>query len=131
MRSSGPSPTTWYAMFRSPLFVYRVSGVADGIEPPLGRPARQLVCATILEIDVGAGSEVLNRSRNQHLAGGGGGRHSGADVHGEACDILPHALALAGVDPCTDFEAELGNLLDDRARDRDIAASGVADVRQV
>jgi hypothetical protein len=29
-RSSGPSPTIWYAMWRSPLMAYRVSGITRG-----------------------------------------------------------------------------------------------------
>src|SRR5829696_663376 len=34
-RSSGPSPTTWYAMLTSALLAYRVSGGTNGIEPPV------------------------------------------------------------------------------------------------
>src|SRR6266550_5777593 len=60
MRSRGPSPPTWYAMFRSPLFAYRVSGRVDGIEPPLAGHALQLPRTAVLKLDLGSVTRKLH-----------------------------------------------------------------------
>src|SRR5437867_1743410 len=41
----------------------------DGIEPPRAGNALELVFAALLELDPGAGDEILYRRRHEHLAG--------------------------------------------------------------
>src|SRR5213078_1387709 len=60
MRSTGPSPRTWYAMCTpSTVFAYRVSGITSsslrGVSPPRkrGRPARRPPALTELAADLG------------------------------------------------------------------------------
>src|SRR5438067_11934507 len=111
-------------MLTSPLLAYLVSGV-DGIEPPLARHALQLVDAAVLEPEPGAGDEILDRPRDQHLAGTGAAGEPRADVDGKAGDLAVGHLALAGVDSRPHLEAEAAQVLADRAGALDRAARTV------
>jgi hypothetical protein len=73
------------------------------------------VRAAVLELDPRAGDEILDGSRDEHLARPRSARHSRSDVDGQPGDLLPDALALAGVDPRPHLETELGNPLHDLA----------------
>jgi hypothetical protein len=41
----------------------------DGVQPPLSGDALQLVRAAVYELDPCAGNRILDRARNEHLAG--------------------------------------------------------------
>src|SRR5262249_58605905 len=98
---------------------------ADGVEAPLPGHALQLVRATVLELDARARDEVLDRLRDEHLSARREAGHAGADVHRQPGELLPHALALARVDPRADLEPQVWNALDDLAGARDRACRPV------
>src|SRR6266545_3117782 len=125
MRSRGPSPTTWWAMLRSPLFAYRVSGGADGIEPPLAGDAFQLVDPALLELDPGARHEILDRRGDEHLARRGCRSETRPDRDGDPGDLSVVELAFPGVHAGTNLEAELAHAADDRLRRPDRARGTV------
>src|SRR5262249_44445095 len=71
-RSTGPSPTTWYAMWTSPLFAYAVSGTsvmsldfslrrAASIEQLQGCRSRHDLRKLVLEIDAGHARDLGSR----------------------------------------------------------------------
>src|SRR2546421_4265695 len=96
--SSGPEPTTWYAIATSPLRAYLTSGIStsapgllsvgahirNGVETPQPRHTFQLVLAALLEVDACPCDEVLHRLRDEHLAPAGERGDAGADYDGEA-----------------------------------------------
>src|SRR5213592_1101869 len=125
MRSTGPSPATWYAMFRSPLFAYRVSGRVDGIEPPLARDALQLVRAPVFELDPGAGDEILDRRGDEHLArlGQGGDPRTGRDC--DPAELAVDPLAFARMQAGAYLEPERADRVADRRRALDGATRPV------
>src|SRR5438477_537177 len=100
-------------MLTSPDFAYRVSGVGDGIEPPRAGHALQLVLAALVERQPGAGHEVLDRRRDEHLSGARERGHARADVDGEAAELVAQPLTLPRVQPGAHLEAEVAH----RARD--------------
>src|SRR5439155_14268681 len=93
---------------------YRVSGVGDGIEPPRAGHALQLVLASLVEGEPGAGHEVLHGGRDEHLPGARERGHSRADVDRQAAELVTQSLALPRVQPGAHLEAEVA----DRPRDR-------------
>jgi hypothetical protein len=72
----------------------------------------ELVLATVLELETGAGDEILHGSGDEHFARSRRSRDTGSDVNCDARDLLADDLALAGMDAGPDFESELT-----RARD--------------
>src|SRR5262245_9269923 len=125
MRSRGPSPTTWYAMFRSPLLAYRVSGRADGIQPPLSRNALQLVGAALVELDSRTGHEVLDRGGDEHFTrlGERGDPRSRRDR--DPAELAVDALELAGVEAGPHLEPERADRVANRGRALDRAPGPV------
>src|SRR5262249_35623017 len=98
----------------------RCRGSDRGVDPPLARDALELVDATILEGEAGAGDEILNRLRDEHLARPGEGGDSRPGVDGDAADLRAVQLALARVDPRSNLHAELPK----RVAGRDRTAHG-------
>src|SRR5918999_3286537 len=80
---------------------------SSGVEIPVARDALEVVVAAVLEVDAGAGGEVADDARYEHLAGFRLGRDAGADVDGNALDPALYDLHLAGVDAGPDVEAEV------------------------
>ena len=75
----------------------------------------QLGRATVLELQIGAGNEVFDGRGGQYLAGACLRCNPGADIDGNAGDLLADQFALANVQAGADLEPEL---LTDRASDR-------------
>jgi hypothetical protein len=65
------------------------------------------VGAAVLEVDPGAGDEILDRSRDEHLSGRRRSGDARADVHGDPGDLAVGDLALAGVQTGADIEPDL------------------------
>src|SRR3954447_435805 len=90
---------------------------SDGVELPIARHAPERVHATVGELDSGAGDEVGDGARDEHLARPRSGAHARADVHRDAAHIsVAHQLALAGVQTGADLDAERANRVAGRAR---------------
>src|SRR5919197_3887134 len=119
IRPSGCSITCRWPGTRSPST--RTSEACTGrtsasrIEPPRAGDALQLVLAALLEVDPGAGDEVANGARDEHLARPGERRHARAGVHGDPAHLPVRQLALAGVEPGAQLEPEAAHAVADRA----------------
>ena len=92
----------------------RDPSASNGEEVPLAGDALELVLAAIVELEAGADDEVLDRARDEDLAGAGERRDPCADVDREAGDVVRLDLDLADVEPGPDLEPELGDLVADR-----------------
>src|SRR5437588_9264333 len=57
------------------------------VDLPAVRHALQLVLAAVGELDPGAGHEVLDRPRDQHLVRAGERADACGDVHGDSADV--------------------------------------------
>src|SRR6185312_3603533 len=90
------------------------SDLHDVEEVPLAVDAAQRVRAGVGEHDARARDEVLDRARDEDLAGSGVGGDAGADMQSDPCDLAVDELALAAVQPGADLEPELGSAGDDR-----------------
>ena len=73
---------------------------------PLTWHALQRGGAPRLERDSRASDEVAHGARHEDFATGGLVGHAGADVHGDAADVVATHLALARVQPGANVEAE-------------------------
>ena len=92
-------------MSRSTPARVRASG-GSGEQAPAPGTSCQLVLAALLEDDARAGDDVLDRARDEHLAGKGGRSDSRADVDRDSADAVVGLLDLAGVDAGSQLEAE-------------------------
>jgi hypothetical protein len=90
-----------------------VRSADDPVEAPAIGNALQLVFASILEPEPGAGDEVFDRLRHQDLRGACLRGHAGADRDGEARDPVLERLALSCVDTSTDLDPEGPDLIRD------------------
>ncbi len=106
--SAAPAPSI--ALSRSACFL------RDGKEVPVARHSLQWLHTAIIERESGAGDEILDRARNQHLARVSPSRHAGADVHGDAAVFVSHHFALARMKSGAHVDAELVHCLRDGAR---------------
>src|SRR5438876_11516308 len=93
-----------------------VSVLLDGIELPRAGYALELVCAALVEAQAGAGDESFRGAGHQDFAGTGKRRDSSADVHGDARQLGPKNLTLAGMQPGANGETQTLNGIGDRAR---------------
>src|SRR5207244_2564737 len=93
----------------------RASGIHDRVEMPATHTLK-LPLAPVDEDDPGAGDQVLDGTRHEHLAWISGGRDPCARVDGNPADLVAHQLALACVKPCADLNAERPDAFADRAR---------------
>ena len=82
-------------------------------EPPLARNALELVGAPVGQVDPRTHHEVLDRSRDEHLARPRVGADSSRDVNRHAAEIIADHLALSGVKTRPDLDPELAQLLTD------------------
>ena len=97
------------------------SGPNDREQLPRVADALQGVGPPVRETDPRTGYEVLDGSSDEHLARCRVGAHSGRDVHGDTAYVVPHHLALAGMEAGPNPDAPgLGRLDDElpRALDR-------------
>ena len=78
------------------------SAAADGVEPPFSRDPPQLVGATVVERDAGAGDEIVDGLRDEDFVRLGDGGHACSDVDGDSGNLAVGDLALAGVDAGAD-----------------------------
>ena len=62
--------------------------------------------AAVLEGEAGAGDEILDRARDEHLAGLGVGGDARAGVHRDPRHLAVQQLALAGMEARAHLEAE-------------------------
>ena len=83
--------------------------IGHGEQVPISRDALQLMHASILETDPRAGDEILDSSRDEHLAAVRVPRHAGADVDGDAADLSVHQLALPCVEPRPNLDSEVAD----------------------
>src|SRR5436305_12948729 len=91
----------------------------DGVQVPLAGDALGAVLAAVDELQAGAGDQVADGPRDEHLAGGGQLAHAGGDVDRHARELAVVLLALPGVQAGADTDAALRQGLDDRARAAD------------
>src|SRR5262245_35579205 len=92
---------------------------SNRIHPPIARNALELMGATILEADPGAGHQVFDRARNQYLSWLREGRDAGARMHCDPCHFAVHQLAFPRVQAGAHLQSELRHGLDNRARTPD------------
>src|SRR5215218_3613679 len=83
---------------------------ARGEQLPGVAQALEGVGAAVLQGDAGAGDQVPDGPRDQHLAGAGGGHDAGPDVDGDAADVVAAQVELADVDPGPDVQPDLAQL---------------------
>src|SRR5207244_2355826 len=74
------------------------------IELPLARHALELVEPSLLELQARPCDEILDGSRDEHLARTRSGRHTSSDVDGDSGHFSVLQLALAGVNAGADLE---------------------------
>src|SRR6187551_304314 len=74
-------------------------------DAPAAGDAFEFPLSAVFEEEPGAGDQILDRLRDEHLAWAGGGGDSGANRDGQACDLSVVKLALAGVDARAHLEA--------------------------
>src|SRR3990170_2515242 len=89
------------------------------VQAPAVGDALQLVPAGILEHEARAGHEILHRLGHEHLARSGERPDAGADVDGDATDVVAPPLDFARVQPSSDLDPEGAHGLGDRARASD------------
>src|SRR3990172_6715412 len=104
----------------------RLSSIPSHCEQaPLFRDALERVNALVLEGDARTSHEVFHGAGDHDLAGAGRRRHAGANVHGDAADIVADHLALAGVEPGSRLDSQLPGLVADGAGAADTAGGAV------
>ncbi len=72
------------------------------------------MCASIRKSDSRSGDQVADRLRDEDFIGFGVGGDAGADVDGEAGDLVVVEFTFADVDADSRFEAERSDAVDDR-----------------
>ena len=84
------------------------------VESPFAGDALERVGAPLLEAETRAGNEVLDGAGHEDLACSGERGDAGADVHGDAADLVSDDLALARMQPRADLDAEGTDAFADR-----------------
>lgn len=79
------------------------------------------MAAAVTEAQPGARYQVLHGTGHQDLARTRERGDSGADVNGNAAHLIPHDLALAGMEPGADVDPERPDVVGDRAGAADTA----------
>ena len=87
----------------------------DRIEPPFAGDALQLGRTALAKLEARSRNQILDRARDEHLAGLRRLRHTGTDVDGDSAYLAVHQLALAGVEARAYLQAELCYRLRDGA----------------
>ena len=101
------------------------SASSDREQAPFAGDAGKRPAPAVGELEPGAGDEVADGLRHEHLAGRGLSGDAGGDLHREAADAVPLELDLAGVHPGADADAERPERADDRAGAADGARRAV------
>src|SRR5581483_11262719 len=83
-------------------------------EPPAVGHSFELMFAAVLEAQAGPGDDALHRLRDEHLAGTRHAPDPRGDVDGDAADVVPHDLDLAGVETDARLEAHALHAVHDR-----------------
>src|SRR5215218_10105820 len=110
------SPTSGPQSWTSPPPVAVTGSSSHGEHMPLAGHALQRVTTAVDEVDVGSADEIPHGARDQHLARAGEGGNPGADVHGDARQVVAPQLALAAVNSRPDIEPEVTRADRDRLR---------------
>ena len=74
-------------------------------ELPFPWHSLEFVLAPVCEPDVRPDDKILDRPRDQDLAGSSEAPYPSGDVDGEPCEIITSDFALAGVQPGSQFDA--------------------------
>src|SRR5436190_10247426 len=85
-----------------------------GEHMPLPGHTLQRVRPAILELDAGAGHQILHGPRYQDLVRVGQGGYACPDVDRDAPDLVSHELDLPRVDPCPNLQPDRVDRVDDR-----------------
>ena len=80
---------------------------------PFAGYALELMQTAVVESNAGADDQVLHRPRYQDFVGSGLGRHSGANVHGDAADRAVDLLTLTGVQARANLDSDLADGFND------------------
>src|SRR5690349_9610939 len=80
--------------------------LGDGKEAPGVWDPLEFMLPAVIELDPGAGDEVLHGARNEHLAGSRKRRDASADRDRDAFDLAVCDLTLAGMEAGTNVEVE-------------------------
>src|SRR5829696_1600290 len=107
LRRAFRSPTSGPQSWTSPPPVAVTGSSSHGEHPPLAGHTLQRVTTAVDEVDVGSVDEISHRARDKHLARTGEGGNPGADVHGDARQVVPAQLALTTVNAGPDLEPEV------------------------
>src|SRR5436305_15026347 len=100
-------------------FAIRAASLApafEGEQLPFARYSFELVGASRIELDAGAGHQVLDSAGDQHFPGGRLRGHASTRVNRDSRNLPIRDLALARMQPRADREAEFARALDDRRR---------------
>src|SRR5919106_5109232 len=88
-----------------PRCVPSASGLSS-VELPPTWDALQFVLASVDETQPGAGDEIGDGARGEHLSRVGEVADAGAEMHGDPAEIVASALALTGVYAGADLDAQ-------------------------
>src|SRR5947208_3302271 len=77
-----------------------------GVNRPRSRNALQFVLATILKLQPAPGDEIGHSPTHEHFAWSSHRRHTLADMHSDAADVVTAQLHLSRVEPRTNLDAE-------------------------
>src|SRR5207244_1177224 len=86
----------------------RLSG-GDRVQRPAVRDALEIVLAALGEPQARSGDQVSHRARDEDLTGLRECGHAGADVYGEAADVVPAQLTFPDVQPGADLDSKFGD----------------------
>src|SRR5262245_6021668 len=81
--------------------------------------------APIVELQSGAGHQILDRAAHEHFTRLRLPRHARTDMHGDSANLVPDALALPRVQPGTDGNTQGRHGITESARTTDRARGAV------
>src|SRR5437879_7884932 len=87
---------------------------SGSVEPPAVGDAFQFVLPGVFEGEARSCGEVFDRLRDEDFGCLRGAADAGADVDGEAADLVPDRLYLTGVESGTDLNSKWPDCFDDR-----------------
>src|SRR6266581_4304400 len=86
----------------------------QSVETPLTWNTLQCVCAAVHEFQIGAHDQFFDSARDEHFSWLSIRRDPGAYVDGDSADVVIEHLALAGMQPCANLDAQCSHAFDDR-----------------
>src|SRR5712664_4118844 len=99
--------------------------LAGRVQPPLARDTLELARAPVVELEAGAGDEILDGARHEHLARARIGGDARTCVDGDPRDLAVDELALACVKSGSDLDPERSNCFGDRTGATDRACRAI------